>query len=180
MAQHESHDRIGVTSEIHVSAIVPEDRAALVAYLNDREIYDSTLRIPFPYTEDAAEKFLAITAETYLKYGQAIHFGIRQADRGLIGGIGFDSLVPRHCAELGYWLARPFWGQGIMTLVVRAVCAFAIEQWELVRISAHVFDDNLASARVLEKNQFQLEGVLRKCYCKNGQFRDARLYALVR
>jgi RimJ/RimL family protein N-acetyltransferase len=180
MARDASEDRIEVNPVVHLSAIVPSDRDALVAYLNDREIYDSTLRIPYPYTEDAAEKFLAITDEACAKYGQAIHFAIRTTDRQLIGGIGFDSLVPEHCAELGYWLARPFWRQGIMTSAVRAVCSFAIERWELVRISAHVFDDNLASVRVLEKNQFQLEGVLRKCYRKNGQFRDARLYALVR
>jgi RimJ/RimL family protein N-acetyltransferase len=180
MAQDQSQDRIAVNRQIHLSAIVPADRAALIEYLNDRAIYDRTLRIPYPYTEDAADKFLAMVAEAAARYEQPIHLGIRQTSGDLIGGIGFDDLVPGHSAELGYWLARPYWGQGIMTAVVHAVCELAIERWDLVRISAHVFDDNVASTRVLEKNGFVLEGSLRKCYRKNGQFRDARLYALVR
>ena len=66
-----------------------------------------------------------------------------------------------------------------MTRVVAAGCAFAQQQWKLVRITAGVFDFNDASTRVLEKNSFQLEGTLRKVYLKNDSFIDAKLYALV-
>ena len=98
----------------------------------------------------------------------------------LLGGCGFEGVSYGHCAEIGYWLARPFWGQGIMTEVVRALCGFAFAEWKLVRITAHVFDFNAASARVLEKNGFSLEGLLRKHHRKAGRFLDSRLYALVR
>lgn len=66
-----------------------------------------------------------------------------------------------------------------MTGVVRAACAFAIAEWKLVRITAHVFELNKASARVLEKSGFELEGLLRKHHQKDGKFLDSKLYALV-
>ncbi len=171
--------QIFVSPQIHLSAIDPADRPALVKLLNDREIYDQTLRIPHPYSDEDAEKFLSIVDRTTCQYGQPVHFGVRQTDRQLLGGCGFEHLAPGHCAELGYWLARPYWGRGIMTQVVDALCRFAVSEWKLVRITAQVFDTNTASIRVLEKNGFQQEGHLRKAYRKDGRFIDARLYALV-
>ena len=105
---------------------------------------------------------------------------IRDENDFLIGLLGFESLRHGHRAEIGYWLARPYWGQGIMTNVVRAACTYSIEQWNLVRITANVFEFNTASARVLEKNGFHLEGTLRKVHLKDDRFIDAKLYALVR
>ena len=170
---------IVVTPQIYLTAIEPADRSALVELLNDREIYDQTLRIPYPYTDEDAGKFLSIVDRTTCQYGQAVHFGVRQTDRQLLGGCGFEHLTPGHCAELGYWLARSDWGRGIMTQAVGALCRFAVIEWKLVRITAQVFDTNAASIRVLEKNGFQQEGYLRKAYRKDGRFIDARVYALV-
>ncbi len=164
---------------VYLSEIVSGDRDALVEHLNDRQIYDATLRIPYPYSKSDADRFLRQVAESKAHIGQPLHFGIRQLDQQLIGGCGFGDLTCGHRAEIGYWLARPYWGQGIMTDVVRAACEFASTQWRLVRITAYVFESNHASARVLEKNGFVLEGVLRKCHQKEGRFLDSRLYALV-
>jgi RimJ/RimL family protein N-acetyltransferase len=49
-----------------------------------------------------------------------------------------------------------------------------------VKITAHVFVHNHASARVLEKCGFEQEGLLRKHYLKDGKYLDARLYSLLR
>ncbi len=54
------------------------------------------------------------------------------------------------------------------------------EEFGLVKITAHVFPHNLASARVLEKSGFQQEGFLRKHFLKDGNFLDARLFALLK
>lgn len=172
--------RVDVNESFHLSAIRASDQGTLVAHLNDGQIYRNTLRIPSPYSFEDAGKFLRIAAEATERYGFPIHFAIRNRERHLIGGCGFEGLVTGHQAEIGYWLARPYWGQGIMTDVVRAACQLAVTEWQLVRISAHVFDFNLASARVLEKNGFLYEGTLRKHCRKDGQFFDSRVYALVR
>ena len=100
----------------------------------------------------------------------------------MIGGCGFDGLQAgtSHLAEVGYWLAKPYWGRGIMTAVVQRLCRHAFEEFGLAKITAHVFPLNQASARVLEKCGFHEEGLLRKHFLKDGQFIDARLFAMLR
>ena len=67
-----------------------------------------------------------------------------------------------------------------MTAVVRRACRHAFEEFGLVKITAHVFPLNQASARVLEKCGFREEGFLRKHFLKGGRFVDARLFALLK
>jgi len=171
--------RIPVGNGYFLSPIEPRDRTVLVTHLQDPLIAATTLLIPFPYTEADADRFLQIDAETTAQQGEPLNFAIREGDGGLIGAIGFKELVRGHRAEIGYWLARPWWGRGIMTAAVREASRFALDHWSLVRITAHVFEFNPASARVLARCGYVLEGHLRKHHLKNGQFLDAQLWALV-
>lgn len=171
--------RLVIHDEIALTEIRPSDKRACVERISDPEIHALTLRIPRPYTEAHFDKWLEIVAELARKNGELTHFAIRDRDT-FIGAIGFTDIVRGHKAEIGYWLARDWWGRGIMTAVVGALCQHAFERWELVRISANVYAPNIASARVLEKNGFQCEGLLRKNWCKDGKFHDSRLFALVR
>jgi RimJ/RimL family protein N-acetyltransferase len=173
--------KINVNEEIHLSEIQPSDQAACIEHLKEREIYQRTLRIPYPYTEADFRDWLKIVDETTKQQGRPIHWAIRNRDKSLIGGLGFDGFQAgqSHRAEIGYWLAKPFWGRGIMTAVVRRACEFAVAEFGLVKITANVFADNAASARVLEKCGFRQEGALRKHYLKDGNYLDASLFALV-
>lgn len=173
--------KITVNDQVHLSGFCSSDKAALVEHLNDRDVYDRTLRIPFPYTEADAEDWFALVAKITEQQGGPIHWAIRSADDQLIGGCGFDSFQvgKSHSAEVGYWLAKPFWGRGIMTAVVKRVCQYAFEEFGLEKITAQVFTHNPASARVLEKCGFQQEGYLRKHFLKDNKFLDARLFALL-
>jgi ribosomal-protein-alanine N-acetyltransferase len=174
--------KILVNEQIHLSEFRSSDKDALVGHLNDRDIYDRTLRIPFPYTDTDAEEWLALAAKITKQQGQPVHWAIRTGDDALLGGCGFDGFPvgKSHRAEIGYWLAKPFWCRGIMTAVVQRVCQHAFEDFGLVKVTAHVFSHNLASARVLEKCGFQEEGFLRRHFHKDGHFIDARLFALLR
>ena len=67
-----------------------------------------------------------------------------------------------------------------MTAVVRRVCHHAFEEFGLAKITAHVFADNPASARVLEKCGFEQEGYLRRHFQKDGQLLDGRLFGLLK
>ncbi len=171
-----------VTDHIHLSEIRPSDKAAYIQHLQEKEIYDHTLRIPFPYTEADADEWLAMVAKSTKQHGQPVNWAIRNEDDFLIGGIGFEGFAigKSHRAEIGYWMARPFWGRGMMTAVVRKACEFAFDEWRLAKITAHVFATNPASARVLEKCGFEQEGFLKKHFLKDGQFLDARLFGLTR
>ncbi|MCA9067461.1 MAG: GNAT family N-acetyltransferase, partial [Planctomycetaceae bacterium] len=169
-----------VNHQIHLTELRPSDKSAFVTHLNDDDIYKGTLRIPAPYTEADAESFLEFDAQATEQHGHPVHFAIRNSENVVLGCCGFDEINYGHRAEIGYWLAKPYWGQGIMTEVVRATCEFAMTDWKLVRISAHVFDFNRASARVLEKNGFEYEGFLQKHHRKAGQFVDSKLFAKVK
>lgn len=171
---------IPIRDGLMLTEIRDSDRDLLAEYLNHPDIYANTLRIPSPYKPADAEKYLAILAENAAKQGYATNFAIRDAAGNLIGGCGLDGLVVGHRAEIGYWVARPFWGQGIATAAVRAACEYGFNRWQLVRIAGLVFSFNPASARVLEKNGFEYEGLLRKHAQKMGQFYDCRAFALVK
>jgi RimJ/RimL family protein N-acetyltransferase len=174
--------KLVVSDQIHLSEIRPADKGAFLEHLKEKEIYNRTLRIPYPYTEAHAKEWLARVEKSTEQHGQPVNWAIRIAADFLIGGIGFDGLDigKSHRAEIGYWLAKPYWGRGIITAVVKAACEFAFKEWGLVKITAHVFAFNLASARVLEKCGFEQEGYLRNHFQKDGHLLDVRLYGLHR
>jgi len=167
---------------IRLTEIRQSDRDALVEFLNDPAVHRATVRIPFPYTAADADKWFDIVERSTAEHGQPHHWAIRSESGKLIGDIGLsrERVHCAHRAEMGYWLAKPFWGRGVMTSAVAAVCRHAFDNLGLVRIAAHVFDFNVASARVLEKCGFEPEGYLKKHYLKHGEFFDAKAYGLVR
>jgi ribosomal-protein-alanine N-acetyltransferase len=174
--------KISVNDRIHLSEIEPFDQTACIEHLKAKEIYVHTLRIPYPYTEADFQTWMQIVEKATRQQGRPVHWAIRNEDNYLIGGCGFDSLQvgKSHRGEIGYWLAKPFWGRGIMTAVVQKACEYAFAEFGLVKVEAHVFADNIASAKVLQKCGFVQEGYLRKHYLKDGRFLDARLFALVK
>lgn len=174
--------QLKVRDGIHLSPIRQTDKPALVEYLNTRDIYNTTLNIPFPYLEANADSWLQRRAEQSERLSREVCFAIRNPDGKLIGAVSADSLEPgtTHKAEIGYWLAKPFWGQGIMTDAVRAYVNYAFAELDLSKLTAHTFESNVPSARVLEKNGFKLEGRLRKHLCKDGELLDARFYGLLK
>jgi ribosomal-protein-alanine N-acetyltransferase len=174
--------KITVNEHIHLSEFQSSDEKACIEHLKAKEIYERTLRIPYPYTDADFQAWLGIVEQATKQEGQPVHWAIRDENKFLIGGCGFDSLQigKSHRAEIGYWLAKPYWGGGIMSAVVRRLCEFAFAEFGLVKITAHVFADNVASAKVLQKCGFHQEGYLRKHYLKDGKFLDSRLFALVK
>jgi RimJ/RimL family protein N-acetyltransferase len=103
-------------------------------------------------------------------------------DEEAIGGIGFslETDVGYRSAEIGYWLGQEFWGRGIATECLSAVTNYAFSHFDLCRLFAHVFEWNMASARVLEKSGYVQEGRLRMSATKDGQTIDQFLYATIR
>jgi RimJ/RimL family protein N-acetyltransferase len=171
-----------IADGIRLTEFQRSDADILVEYLDDMQIYNHTLRIPHPYAGADAERWLGIVEKAAEQNGQPVNWAIRNEAGRAIGGVGLDGLIigQSHRAEIGYWLAKPFWGRGIMTAAAKAVCQHAFENLGIVKVQAHVFSFNTASARVLEKCGFELEGYLRKQFVKDGRYIDAKVYGLVR
>ena len=155
------------------------DLGALVQHANNSNVSRYLRdRFPYPYTRKDGRGFLSmVTAGAGDDTKMAI-----EVDGEAIGGIGVipGSDIERFSAELGYWLGRAWWGQGIMPRALGALVPWAFEKFELVRIEAGVFDRNAASARVLEKAGFHLEARLERSVIKEGQLLDRLLYVRVR
>jgi ribosomal-protein-alanine N-acetyltransferase len=146
-----------------LGSVTPADAAALVKYLNNPAVTRYTGSIPYPYTLGDAQTWIDERRAWTLTPEPEIFFAIRQAEGELIGTIGLNEFEAgrTRVAEVGYWLAQPFWGQGIMSQAVGAFVLYAFESLGLHRLYARVFDPNVGSWRILEKHGFRLEGVLR-------------------
>src|SRR5437764_2715945 len=153
----------------------PDDAASLAKHANNRRVWLG-LRdaFPHPYTIEDANKFLRGSVAGLPRKNFCIEIG-----GAAVGGIGLrlGEDVHRHTAEFGYWLAEEFWGRGIMSEVVLAFVDYCFKEFSLNRLFAMPHSSNPASARVLEKAGFVLEGRLRKNVVKDGQVLYSLVYA---
>jgi [ribosomal protein S5]-alanine N-acetyltransferase len=171
-----------INKDFSLGRIKQTDRAALIQYLNDVDIYRNTLQLPHPYREEDADWFISHTTLIERTEQKQKFWAIRDSQQQLIGGIGMHFKYGKHAHkdEIGYWLAKPFRNQGIMTEAIRTLCDHAFEHMGKHRLEATIFHFNKASGRVLEKAGFMQEGVLRKYHFKDGVLIDGVLYAKVK
>ncbi len=157
-----------------------EDASDLAAALNNKKIHDN-LRdgLPYPYTEKDAENFITAMLQADKKTTYAFAITVNDKVVGSIGVFRKENIHAR-TAEIGYYVAEPYWGQGLGTEAIRQTCKYIFEHTDIVRIFAEPFAYNVASCRILEKNGFVFEGVLKSNAVKNGQVVDMKMYALIR
>lgn len=156
------------------------DAPVIVSYADDPLVARNLRDVfPNPYTLTDAESYVRSCVE---REGQGQLCRAIVVDGKAVGSIGLflGNDVYRKSAELGYWLGRPFWRQGIMTAAVKEMCALGFETWDIVRIYAEPYAKNAGSRGVLEKAGFTLEGTLRSSVCKNGEILDSCVYARLR
>ena len=161
---------------LRLRALNSGDCALLVQYLNNPQVtlYLSS-RIPQPYTPEDAQWW--INDGSRAEITRAIEWnGV------CVGCIGIDRKLfeQSHTAEIGYWLAESFWNKGIATLALKEMCQYLFSTTDIVRLQAHVYDGNNASAKVLQKCGFSVEGKLQKAIFKNGVFSAASVMALIK
>ena len=146
-----------------------------MALCNDVDRTFLSDRLPYPYTEADADWWLGMVAENDGKEGV---WRSIWADAQLIGSISVERKDEggQVIGEIGYMILTPFWSQGIGTESVRQICEIAFRELELQQIVGNVFPENVASARVLEKNGFQLNGTMTGSIVKNGSLLDVKVY----
>ncbi len=182
-----------------------DDAKPLVALADNRRVWINLAdRFPHPYTLADARRWIRGAALRHPPTDFAIECrvpaaggtgaqagssevpargpGVIGSDPGVLaGGIG---LLPGEdirvlTAEIGYWLGEPYWGRGIATAAVSAFTSHAFATLGLRRVFARVLEWNPASARVLEKCGYVLEGRLRRSAIKDGKVADELLYARI-
>jgi len=143
------------TDRLILRAPAAGDVAAITALAGDYAIASMTTRMPHPYAETDARQFVALVARQ--DGARERTFTIERQGEGLIGAIGFHRAATGPL-ELGYWLGRPFWGQGYATEAVAGALHWAAEDWGRKAITSGHFADNPRSANVLIKSGFLYTG----------------------
>jgi RimJ/RimL family protein N-acetyltransferase len=143
------------TDRLVLRAPVMGDAARIAALADDFDIARMTTHMPYPYALYDAQAFIGRIEAADL--ARDATFAIEHHDAGVVGMVGFHSregLGP----EIGYWVGRPYWGDGIASEAARAALKWAGREWrKRIVVSGH-FADNPASGRVLVKAGFLYTG----------------------
>lgn len=153
----------------------PEDAPALAAAIADQAIVRNLATAPWPYSMRDAEAFLASPRDPILPSFLIFERGTGAPQ--LVGACGLGRR-PSGSVEMGYWVARPFWGQGYATEACIALVDIA-KTLGLKSVEGSHFLDNPASSRVLEKLGFKPLGIVApRMSCARGEEVPARLMRL--
>jgi RimJ/RimL family protein N-acetyltransferase len=154
------------------------DIESLAKYANNKDLTSFlTNRFPVPYTENDAKNFIeiALNDSTMVKYAIEIN-------GEAVGRIEFYPQADVLCKniEIGYWIGEPFWGKGIMTEVVKQIIPIGFERFDVTRIYAKCFGENIGSQKVLENAGFKLEARFENIIYKYDTFQDELIYGVRR
>jgi len=168
------------TARLILRQLRTSDVPVIHRLLDDAEIAANLLRLPHPYPREAAEELVHRSIEAAGRRDKYTWGLVVRADDSFAGAMYLRPDGDHHRAELGYWLGRPFWGQGYATEAARRLLAHGFEVLELHRIYAMCFTSNIGSARVLEKIGMLYEGTWIKDVIKADGVRDVAFYGILR
>jgi [ribosomal protein S5]-alanine N-acetyltransferase len=146
-----------------------------------RQVADTMISLPHPYPIGEAERFIS-QKQNEREAGNSVTFIIEEkVEKGFCGLIEVRDIEHEHSqGELSFWLAKKAWGHGYMSEVVQVIVRYGFELLSLNRLYAYHMLRNPATGRVLEKNGFKQEGLLRQRVKKWGQYEDVALLAMLR
>jgi len=158
-----------------------EDATELQMLIGDRDVVTTMTNVPHPYEDGMAEEWIGERQESFEK-GKTVDFAITHRQEGfLIGGISLNDIDRQsELAEIGYWIGKPYWGNGYGTEVARAVLQYGFEVLGLNRIHGKHFRRNPTSGRIMQKIGMKHEGCHRQHFKKWGNFEDFELYGILR
>jgi Acetyltransferases, including N-acetylases of ribosomal proteins len=154
-----------------------EDIELLSLYANNPKIAGN-LRdsFPYPYEKKHAEEYINAQKSKAIQTDFAIVY-----EENFAGRIALDIKddIYRKSAEIGFWLAEPFWGKGIAPVAIKEIVQYAINHFDLTRIFAICFETNLGSRKSLERAGFELECIRKKAVFKYGQVLNDCVYVII-
>ena len=168
------------TDRLVLRQITKDDAADIFTYLSDEKVMQYYGLEPFKSIEEALEEIEWY--QSIFDENSGIRWGITLKGHGkVIGSCGFLNKVPQHYrSEIGFELSKDFWGQGIATEALEAVIKYGFEQLDLQRIQALIEPPNISSQKLVERNGFIKEGLLRNYEFTCGKFDDLFMYSLIK
>ena len=161
-------------------AVLGDAEAIFQGYAQDPEV--SRYLVFRPHRSSEETRTFLRRCEQVWADGEDAPYAITLRSTGeLIGMI--EIRVEGHMADMGYVLARPFWGQGLMTEAAQVLVDWALSQPTIYRVWAVCDVENPASARVMEKVGMIYEGILHRFVMHpnvSDQPRDVLCYAALK
>lgn len=169
-----------LTDRLRLRALEPGDAPDLFRLINDFEVSKQLARVPFPYPRDLADEWILRT-RACLGDGSAIQLAIAGRDESvLLGGIGIEIDRDKREAELGYWVARRYWGHGVAGEAAGRLTSWALANLDIDRVIARAALDNPASHRVLAKAGFSVTGEGESFSMARGEARRVSIHVAIR
>lgn len=164
------------TERLVLRPVVRDDLPAVLALAGDAAVAEMTCSIPHPLSAEDAEAWLV----SCTREDQRAFAIVRAADKVFLGAITLALGKDDQPAQLGYWIGRPYWGQGYATEAVRRLLRFAFGERKLGSVEAAVFPGNDASVRVLVKTGFREVGHAKRLAPARGRERELILFVATR
>jgi RimJ/RimL family protein N-acetyltransferase len=152
------------TERLYLRALEKHELPRLVELIGDWDVTRWLAVVPYPYTLQNAQEFYEDILDHYEQGKPQFHTIALKTDNQLIGGIGLHP--PRNTnysvgqMEIGYWLGKPFWGQGLMSEAALAIANLGFSRSETLLLAANTTPDNLASQKILRKLGMRHLGVV--------------------
>jgi RimJ/RimL family protein N-acetyltransferase len=166
------------TAQLTLRRMELKDLLSLVKYANNEKIAANIFNISYPYTENDAVFRYNIVLQGLINENRYIFAITNKTSGELIGEIGLNLDVDNNRAEVGYWIAEPFWGKGFATEALAAALSFGFEQVHLNKIFATHFLHNPSSKKVLTNNGMIKEAEFIEHYKIDGEYKSAAQYRL--
>ncbi|MFC2038342.1 GNAT family N-acetyltransferase [Chloroflexota bacterium] len=156
-----------------------DDAPVIRRFIGDWDVSNTLQNVPYPYEDGMAETWIKTSDERF-KRGESLNFAITHQGHGkLIGSIGISIDGKNERGELGYWIGKPYWGNGYCSEAALEVVKYGFQGLELNRIYAMHMTRNPASGRVMQKIGMVHEGRLRQHAKVHGIFEDYDLYGIL-
>jgi RimJ/RimL family protein N-acetyltransferase len=169
-----------VTDRLLLRSFAPADAPEVQRLAGEYDVASASLAIPYPYPDGVAEAWIATHRPGFEKGMHAVYAVTLPPEGSLVGAAGLVEVNRRHGrAELGYWVGKPYWGQGYATEAARAVIEYGFSVLALHRIYAMHFSWNTASGRVMEKCGMVHEARLRGHARKEKIFEDIEIWGIL-
>ncbi len=153
------------------------DSKSLAKHANNRLIWQNLRdRFPFPYSEIDANHF--IQAVSTISPITEFAIDVNGEAIGAAGLLLKDDIYKGN-GEIGYWIGQDYWGKGFGTWVVKELTRIAFNEFKLRRVYAKVFENNIASVRILEKNGFVKEATLKSVIVKDGKYLTLNIFSIL-
>jgi ribosomal-protein-alanine N-acetyltransferase len=167
------------TERLNLRPLEAEDAAAIHLMMSDAEVmafWDSEVIDDPALTIDIVERQLGEAARDEARYWTMQ----LAADGGFLGLCDLSEIDRRHSrADVGFMVARRYWGGGYTFEAMHAVIGHAAQGLRLKRLQARTHLGNVRSMRLLDRLGFKREGLLRGYVERDGERRDCVLFGLL-